>query len=294
MTGETGGSIVPISLEKDPDDTHDGIPAFNLALVTATFFDLDGTWFRWQWFHEFIALAVELGVFQRIVLEKPKESLRAYMEREGPFVQWVNEQVSAYQDHGRMSGVRVLDVKFVAEELLRRKGKRVHVFPRELSAASNETGRHRAIISGSMIEAVAEFAKANGISIFLGTEHPHADGRFTGGKQKEWCMEKGNAVRKLAKEHALDIVNSVAIGDSSTDIEMFSLVEWPICFNPNIGLLTVARANGWPVVTERKDVILIQRPDDRGKLREVDLSDILPEPLAAVLEQRLKDLIGRR
>ena len=45
------------------------------------------------------------------------------------------------------------------------------------------------------------------------------------------------------------------MGDTEGDIPMLSVVENPICFNPNAKLAEVARANGWDIVIERKDVI---------------------------------------
>jgi len=258
-------------------------------LIRAGFVDLDGTAFRGQWFYEFIKLAVKRGVFKGIAMSKPKQHFHAYKNRESPFSPWVNAQVNAYQEDGRLAGISVSDMESVADELARKKGKLVHVFPRELVRAMKEVGWRPAIVSGSMIEAVAAFARVWGVSIYLGTIQPRDETgtRYTGGMQKEWCLEKGNAIRLLAETHDLDVARSLAIGDAMTDVEMFELVKYPICFNPNQKLLSVARQRQWPVVWERKDVCSFFRPGRDGKLHEVSIDNILPKPLATTLEERL-------
>jgi phosphoserine phosphatase len=53
----------------------------------------------------------------------------------------------------------------------------------------------------------------------------------------------------------LDTANSIAVGDTSSDIPMFEMVSQPICFNPNQALFKAARERGWMIVIERKDMI---------------------------------------
>lgn len=271
----------PIKLDLESDDDELKIKK------PAVFFDLDGTWFRWQLFHEWIMAAVRLNILPGIVLEYAHAEYLAYKQRRGSFSTWVNRQVEAYQSGGRLKGVRVDDAMCVAESVIRTKGDEVHVFTRELSLAARDAGMHRAVISGSIREMVAAFAKANDIHIFLGTEHPSENGVFTGGPQEEWCAKKAAAVRHLELLHGLDLSGSAAIGDSSSDIPMLESVRYPICFNPNQSFLEEARKRQWPVVREKKDVILIFKPDENGRLHEVPLADILPADLAKCLSARL-------
>lgn len=252
-----------------------------------TYFDADGTWFRWQLFSEWIMGMVRAGLLPRLVLDSVRAEFLAYKNREAPFSEFVNRQIRAYQDHARLRGIRVADAKLVAEQVIRRKGKRVHVFTRELAAASRDLGYMCAVISGSPREVVEAFARVNGIGAWFGTEHPVRNGMYTGGKPKEWVADKGAAVRKLAKDNGLDLSASIAIGDTASDIGMFGAVRYPICFNPTIGLLTVARANRWPVVTEKKDAWLCYLPDEGGRLHEAGLAEILPPEIAENLGARL-------
>lgn len=260
----------------------------------AVFLDLDGTWYRWQLFYEWIRGMVRAGLLPQIVLDRARKAYVKYKNREGPWDVFVQQQVSAYHADQRLKGIRVKDATWVAESVIHKKGRRVHVFPRELAGAAADMGMERAVISGSPTPVVAAFAKANGISAYLGTEEPEKHGAYTGEKPRVWADDKGRAIRHLARVHGFALGASVAIGDSATDARMFVLVGHPICFNPSRGLLTLARANGWPVVLEKKDIVLSLKPDTDGSLHEAAFSDILPSPLAEHLARRLVALAQRR
>lgn len=251
----------------------------------AVFFDLDGTWYRWQLFYEWIVMAVREGLLPPIVLSRPQDSYKAYLDREGTFDEFVRETVRAYQDDGRLRGLRVEDARFVARKVVAAYGKRVHVFTRDLAAAAAEEGMLRVAISGSIHEIVEAFAAANDVPIFFGTEHPKEEGVFTGGNPHEWCREKGNVVRRVAAEHDIDLGRSVAIGDSPSDAQMLELVGFPICFNPTSDLLAIAKENEWPVVFEKKDVRMVFTTRN-GRLEEGGLDDALPGWIVSKLQWR--------
>jgi HAD superfamily hydrolase (TIGR01490 family) len=253
----------------------------------AVFFDLDGTWFRWQLFDEWIRAMIREGLLPELVYSLAKKERQAYQDREGPFSAWVWKQVAAYSGDKRMAGIKVGDAKFVAHRVIEEKGRRVHVFTRNLSEAAKEAGYHRAIISGSPREVVAAFAEANGISIFLGTEFEEGEGRYTGVVKKEWVNDKTEAVKYQTKLYDIDLPKSVAIGDSFGDHKMLELVGFPICFNPEKKLRDLALERGWLIVVEKKDCLhmYLRRPGDDCP-RVVGLDDYLPAVIARNLKQR--------
>ncbi|MBI5655118.1 HAD family phosphatase [Candidatus Uhrbacteria bacterium] len=255
------------------------------GLTPAVFFDLDGTWLRWQLFDEWIKEMIRLDLFPEVVYALTRESRQAYLNREGKFSDWVWKQVEAYTPF--MRGVRVSDAKFAAHEVIREKGRRVHVFVRCLSQAAKETGMRRAIISGSPSVAVEAFAEANGINIFLGTEHEDREGVYTGSTTKEWARDKSEAVSRLAGRYGINLDCSVAVGDSYSDRLMLELVRYPICFNPEKKLRDLALERGWLIVVEKKDCFHIYRLCGDGQIRFVHLGDYLPWELARVLEAKL-------
>ncbi len=250
--------------------------------------DIDGTFMRSQLFSEYVHEMADAGLLPRISVLKAEESLHAYKRREGRFDDFTNAQVKAYQEEARMKDIRVSDAEFVAKRLVAKNGKHVHVFPRELLRAAQDIGMPRAFISGSQIQVVAALASLYHVTAFLGTEHPQANGRFTGERQKEWCLDKKEAILELAKRHAFDLTDAVAIGDSMGDVGMFEQVRYPICFNPNKKLLALARTKGWAIVIERKDSIICLRSEPYTTcLSEIPIADLVSPTLGQALVQCL-------
>ncbi|MCC7357407.1 haloacid dehalogenase-like hydrolase [Candidatus Uhrbacteria bacterium] len=250
-------------------------------------FDIDGTWYRWQLSFEWINVAVEQGILPRIVLTTAKDVLDAYQSRKVPWSKFVAIQVAAYQEQARMGNIRVSDAELVAKITMDRYGDRVHVFTSRLHTAAKKAGYATAAISGSLQEIVKVFCHVNNVMHHLGTMHPHEDGFYTGGTPIDFCTDKGVAIKKLANEHNLDLSEGIAIGDSETDARMLECVKYPLCMNPNTTLTAIARQNRWPIVIERKDCILYFLPDEQGNLKEVSLSEILPQSVAGHLSSLL-------
>lgn len=256
------------------------------------FLDADGTIFRWQLFHEWIVEMVELGVLPQAVLTKTEESLLAYRDRKGPFKKFVNELVSSYQDEGRLSGVHVKDAILAAREVIKKKGERIHVFPRELIRAAKEENYLTAVISGSPIEVIREFANKLGLDAAIGTVHPTDNGRFTGGKPEVWVLDKSRAVEKICQEHDIDLENSIAMGDSENDVPMLNSVGYKICFNPNEELFRHAKHERLPVVVERKLIFCFDW-NGEGSYVQADPGTVdwfLPRSMGRKLKKRLRRL----
>ena len=68
-------------------------------------------------------------------------------------------------------------------------------------------------------------------------------------------MNKGALVQRAIKKEGLSFKNSIAIGDTESDISMLELVDEAIAFNPSKGLLRHARQHEWQVVIEQKDAV---------------------------------------
>lgn len=82
--------------------------------------------------------------------------------------------------------------------------------------------------------------------------------RFTGEvTDAAFILNKAAVLRRAVEKGGLSLTGSVGVGDTESDISFLDMVEHPVCFNPNAGLYTVARAKKWHVVVERKDVVYI-------------------------------------
>lgn len=253
--------------------------------------DVDGTKYRWQLFHDWIAGMVQYGFLPKFVLARAEEELQAYRDRQGSFKDFLDVQLEAYQGHERLKGIRVRDAQWVAKQVIAEKGRRVHVFVRELMEHARDLGFMIAFISGSPLEVVEALAAEDDVDIVFGTEHPREDGYYTGGDPKVWAMAKHEALDIIVKEYGADLSLSIAIGDSEGDIPVLERVAYPICFNPNETLYRAARAssNRWPVVIERK-LVYVENWSKRKMRKEAFLKEMLPEELGVALEARLRNL----
>ena len=61
-------------------------------------------------------------------------------------------------------------------------------------------------------------------------------------------------------KHGASWHDSIAVGDSPSDIAMLELVEKPIAFNPTGDLYELALEKKWPIIVERKNVVYDLRP----------------------------------
>jgi HAD superfamily phosphoserine phosphatase-like hydrolase len=263
----------------------------SLPIPPAAFFDIDGTWHRRQLFFYWIRVAVEMGILPKVVLSYAEDALRNYEKRNVAWSVFVERQVNAYQGDGRLQGIRIQDAQEVARVAIERYGQKTHVFTRTLNIAAKRAGFKTVAISGSLTEIVEVFCRQNNIDYWLGTKHPSNDSRYTGGLPEEWASQKDQAVQLLAERHGLDIAGSLAIGDSDSDIKMLELVRYPLCMNPNSVLLAEARRRGWPVIFEKKDVMAFFRPDSRGRLAEIGLSEMLPIAIAGLIKEEIPQLL---
>jgi phosphoserine phosphatase len=253
------------------------------------FFDLDGTFLRWQHCHAFIVALVHAGLIENVVLQRLEKAFTAYKKRQGEFGDFANEMVAGLFSEDRLCGVRVSDMEHVCKRLAQESGDYVHIFTRELNIAARELGYERAIITGSPTVSAEAFAEHHDIPIVLGTDFPNDGERYIKGNVFDWVDKKDEAIQELANKYNLDLTESVAVGDSESDTRMLGRVRYPIAFNPNSGLYRAAAAYDWPIVTERKLVYALSWMNGVG-LAQAELAKILPQKLGTRLKERLEAL----
>ena len=110
------------------------------------------------------------------------------------------------------------------------------------------------VISGSHQELVEQVARYYGFDDWIGSHYERSGDSFSGNKHIA-SLDKKTALKSLVAKHSLSYENSLAIGDSASDIAMLEMVENPIAFNPDQKLLQTAKKNGWKIVVERKNVV---------------------------------------
>lgn len=227
-------------------------------------FDIDGTLIRWQLYHAITDALARRGNIEPKIYEALRKARLEWKKRTGEtsFKNYEEQLVAAYEKI--LEDISVGQIAKAAEEVFDEYKDQVYTYTRDLVKGLKEQGYMLFAISGSQIEIVAKVAGHYGFDDFVGTVYKHDGQKFTGAKEVG-SFHKDKTLRRLVEKHGLDFDKSFAIGDSKSDIAMLELVENPIAFNPEKELFEYAKAKGWKVVIERKNVIYELHPGDNGQ-----------------------------
>jgi HAD superfamily hydrolase (TIGR01490 family) len=222
--------------------------------VKLAIFDIDGTIFRSSLVIELSHALVDAKVFPAVARKEISKEYLAWLDRKGSYEAYIDKVVKIYIKH--IGGKSFKKVDRVARQVIEFQKDRVYRFTRDLIKKLKSQNYFLVAISGSPSYIVEKYAEAVGFNLFFGTELEVIDGFFTGKtKNLESAYNKAKIVKDLAVKYQADLKQSIAVGDTESDIEMLKLVGKPIAFNPNIGLATYAKKNKWTIIAERKDVI---------------------------------------
>jgi len=217
-------------------------------------FDIDGTIIRWQLFHAITdalahdkALPAEL--YAQIQDARQRWKTRSHEES---FKEYEHQLVDNFE--AVLKGMDVTAHKRASQRVFEEYKDQVYRYTRGLIKELKAQGYVLFAISGSPTDVVEPFAAYYGIDDFVAS-HYRNDGQIYTGEVEVFVGRKAEALDTLVKKHGLDYQGSIAVGDSEGDIAMLAAVENPIAFNPSKILLAEAKAQGWKIVVERKNVV---------------------------------------
>jgi HAD superfamily hydrolase (TIGR01490 family) len=218
-------------------------------------FDIDGTIFRSSLLIELVDALIHEGIFPASARKIYAKAYQNWLDRKGEYEEYIMAVVKAFMKHIR--GVQYKDFQPIAKKVVLFHHNRVYRFTRDLIRELKQKGYYLLAISQSPMEVVQEFAKQAGFNKMYGRVYEVGkNGRFTGKMLYLNLMtDKAKVLRRAVEKENLSMKGSVAVGDTEGDISMLSVVENPICFNPNKNLYTHAKRKKWRVVVERKDMI---------------------------------------
>jgi HAD superfamily phosphoserine phosphatase-like hydrolase len=130
-----------------------------------------------------------------------------------------------------------------------------YVYTRQLIQTLKHNNYFLISISGSEMRAVSAFSKALGFDAWVGQVQYKHDGKKLTGEVQTLGQPKDKILATIINKFSLETGGSMAVGDTSSDIPILSMVDNPICFNPNQALFKHAREKNWMVVLERKDMV---------------------------------------
>lgn len=223
-------------------------------------FDIDGTIFHWQFFHELFDELVEEKIVSENVARPVLENREKW--RQGT-VDWGQYELGLVEALNKaIVGIDKDLLENMSERIIKNKGGVLYRYTRNLLKTLQDEGYLTIVISGSQQSLVERFAKIYKIDIALGVDYEYSNNKLMSIKRHTYG-QKDKLLKELVAQHDLDWRDSYAVGDTHSDAAMLDLVDNPIAFNPDSNLLTTAKEKGWKIVIERKSIAYtLERNDD--------------------------------
>lgn len=219
------------------------------------FFDIDGTVFRSSLLIELVEACITEGIFPSSARDAYAEKMEAWTNRDGTYEEYIDALVESFLVHIR--GVHYGTFADIGRKVVERQGKKTYRYTRDLIKDLKSKGYYIVAISKSPKTILDEFCALHGFDKVYG--HIFEIGPrdlFTGGVHEiDFLKDKSLVIERVFEKEGLSREDSIGVGDTESDIPLLESVEMPICFNPNMALYTHAKAQKWPVVVERKDVV---------------------------------------
>ena len=218
-------------------------------------FDIDGTIIRWQLYHAVSDALIKEGHFKASDFQHVKEARMAWKQRKHThaYVEYENALVKAYSK--AIVHVSYEDFIKTVDKSFGEYKEQTYNYTQNLIKKLQKSGYLLFAISASQAELIERFAAYYGFDGWAGSIYHLQNGKFTGEEYILKRDEKPKQLHKLVTKHGATYKDSIAVGDSPSDIPMLEAVENPIVFNPTHELLEHARAAQWKIVVERKNVV---------------------------------------
>ncbi|PID32644.1 hypothetical protein CR956_01370 [Candidatus Saccharibacteria bacterium] len=216
------------------------------------FFDIDGTLFRWQLYHELIFELKNMEKFSSDEISQIDRAFLGWQSRNKPWREYENTIFDIFEK--KLTDISLDDIVLASKKVVERSGHKIHNYTFKLLKDLQKKDYFIVAISGSGQGIVEAFAKLYDIDKCIGHLYEIIDGKFSGKTKRYTFNRKAEIVREVVESENLTLKDSIAIGDSYGDIGMLELVDNPIAFNPSKELLETAQQNGWKIVIDRKDI----------------------------------------
>ena len=216
-------------------------------------FDIDGTLFRWQLYHELVFELKELGKFSEDESRALDEALRSWQAKH---VSWLDYETLVIKTiEQNLTSIKPSDLEVAAASVVERSGHKIYGYTARLLKNLQDRGYYTLALSASQQEIAEQFAARYKFDDCISALYERQGDGYTGNKVRDIHGRKDEVIREYLTSHRdITLDDSVAVGDSYGDIDMLELVSQPIAFNPSADLLDAALEHGWRVVVERKNI----------------------------------------
>ena len=228
------------------------------------FFDLDGTFFRWQLYHELVFELKNREVFDAKTAIELDEALIAWQAHQQTWRDYEMKVINALEP--TIESLETSLFEEAARAVVSRSGHKIYRYSKQLLDTLKQQGYFTLAISGSQQEIAEAFAEIYGFDACIGALYERKDGHFTGQVARRVPGRKHEIIQEFLEANpSITLEGSVAIGDSGGDISMLQMAERPIAFNPSSELLDEATKRGWDIVIERKNTAYTLKKDSDGQ-----------------------------
>lgn len=148
-------------------------------------------------------------------------------------------------------------LKKIAHDAIQSHGSYYYLFSWMLLLKLKILGYHLIAVSGAPEFMIQMYLNRVGIfpSEINGSKYLFENNVFTGEVDISILKNKGDFIVNKY-QNLYDLKRCIALGDTVSDASMFQKVGHSIAINPSRSLATLAKQNRWPIVLERKDLIL--------------------------------------
>ncbi len=213
----------------------------------AAFFDLDKTLMEGSSAFQFGRVAYRRGMINRRQLARDVWA-NIKFRLEGSSDEGTNELRDRVLDS--IAGTRVRDLARLAPEVLAGVLPRLYHQMLHVAWEHQDAGRPVFIVTAASKEMAEMLAHVLHFDGGIGTRSEIRDGVYTGKPAGPFTYREGKAeaIREVAGERGIDLLESYAYSDSESDLPMMRAVGHPVAVNPDAALQRVAREEGWQIM----------------------------------------------
>ena len=219
-------------------------------------FDIDGTIARTSLLQQLVKVLVSHGKIDIGPAQQIETMLHDFRQRiaDDDFGSYMKKAVDIMFE-SMPNGITIEEYNEIIDIVVKMSLTHTYVYSLQLIQTLKHNNFFLISISGSEMRIVSTFSKALGFDAWVGQVQYLDDGNKLTGEVRTLGQPKDAILQTLVKKFDLDTEGSMAIGDTSSDITLLSMVDNPVVFNPNQSLFKVAKDKGWMTVIERKDMI---------------------------------------
>ena len=217
-------------------------------------FDIDGTLFRWQLFHELVFELININAIDKLTGQSLEEKFISWRALKASWRDYEDQVVDVLMK--KIVDISPAVIDLAAQNVIDRSGHKVYGYTSSLIKKLTTEGYFLVAITGSPQQIAEPFANLHGFNECLGVvwkKNPKT-GLFTNEYERSVIGNKDKILDEYMDTNGFKLKDSVGVGDTLSDYNLLKKVENPIAFNPDAELLERAKNYKWNIVVERKNI----------------------------------------